>query len=79
MLNIFLCTGRTAVPENDDDFAFEAVTTSNAAGTPSRVKKGSLTMGKKKSVKLQIGAPTDFKHESHMGYEEVRHRFWFRV
>jgi len=64
MLNLFLCTGRTAVQDNDGDLSY-AVPTYD----PPPRKKASLT--KKKTVKLQIGSPTDFKHESHMGYSEI--------
>lgn len=69
MLNMFLCTGRGQV--DDYDYNFGAV--DSPSRSPSR-KKGSFgASGKRRATitKLQISAPSDFRHESHMGYEEV--------
>ncbi|KAG8880971.1 hypothetical protein FRB97_000295 [Tulasnella sp. 331] len=66
MLNLFLCTSRSAIEEDDGDYTWN--TSSNS---PPR-KKNSMGKGKKAVIKgLQIGAPTDFKHENHMGYDEI--------
>lgn len=54
---------------DDEAFAFET-----SQSPPPRNKKlssGSRGSRKKSTAKLVIGAPTDFKHESHMGFDEV--------
>jgi len=65
MLSILLCTGRAA---DMDDFTY---TMDGPGSSPPRKKATSLGSGKRKVAKLQIGAPSDFRHESHMGYDEV--------
>jgi len=66
MLNIFLCSSRSALQDEDFTYAIET-----PAGTSPSRKKTSLNVGRKKAAKMQIGSPTDFKHENHMGYDEI--------
>ncbi|KIO34602.1 hypothetical protein M407DRAFT_88496 [Tulasnella calospora MUT 4182] len=65
MLSILLCTGRSG---HD---AIDYPSYSLAEEGPR--KKSSFSSSRKgsKISKLQIGAPSDFRHESHMGYDEV--------
>ncbi|KAG9016644.1 hypothetical protein FRB90_002711 [Tulasnella sp. 427] len=64
MLSIFLCTGRSG--HNDLDYSAFSLDGEAPRKKPSfSSRKGS------KISKLQIGAPSDFRHESHMGYDEV--------
>ena len=63
MLDILLCTGRGA---HVDDYANPYGLSS---GPGSKRSFGGST--KRKVSKIQIGSPTDFRHESHMGYDDV--------
>ncbi|KAG9011092.1 hypothetical protein FRB94_009235 [Tulasnella sp. JGI-2019a] len=67
MLNLFLCSSRSAMEDDEGDFTLNTP----VGGSPPR-KKNSMGKGKKNVIKgLQIGSPTDFKHENHMGYDEI--------
>lgn len=68
MLSILLCTGRSS---HD---ALDYPSYSLAEESPRKKPSFSSSRKGSKISKLQIGAPSDFRHESHMGYDEVRMR-----
>lgn len=65
MLSILLCTGRSS---HD---ALDYPSYSLAEESPRKKPSFSSSRKGSKISKLQIGAPSDFRHESHMGYDEV--------